>query len=492
MPGQTLRCHPSIILEGMLQVTFFTAFILFMTMPLDLTTIAGISAAVLAAGAAISYRRWKLTTITFGETEVVVERDTVFKLKKNVPYSKIATVNVNRGIINRLFGTSKLLININSGHNAMAPEVSLTFKQELADRIRADISERLHAREACLDEEEVQPLVKFSPGDVIVHGLFSVSTPQTILGFVFLAYSAIELYFSTVSDLAAGGSAVVSLIMFFVLQLMPSFTNIIRYYNFKVYRKGDVIHLEHGMIRTYRTSFSISRINAVRVKSSLVARLLHRSCIEAEVVGVGSAGGGDSTRPTISLLKDDATTQRLLRELVPEFIYDHGTNKQPRGALDALRSRAAVASLALVLVMAYPSLLIYGAFANPASALEVAAPFVLPALTAAAVAAMFYAAAASYRIREFDAGEDLFMFVNGVLDRETVVMSYDKVQMVWIVKGPLTGRFGVAGGRVFLLSSTGTKVIRSGLFAEERLESINETVMARITSGKHDPRRNSI
>jgi len=143
-------------------------------------------------------------------------------------------------------------------------------------------------------------------------------------------------------------------------------------------------------------------------------------------------------------------------------------------------------------VMAYPSLLIYGAFANPAGALEVAAPFVLPALTAAAVAAMFYAAAASYRIREFDAGEDLFMFVNGVLDRETVVMSYDKVQMVWIVKGPLTGRFGVASGRVFLLSSTGTKVIRSGLFAEERLERINETVMARITSGKHDPRRNSI
>lgn len=488
MSGEGLRCHPSIILENSVQIVIPIAVILFVGGRFDLTVIAAVFLTALVLAVLFNYRQWKMTVIRFSETDVVIERSTLFKLKKTLPYSKIAAVNVNRGIVNRLFGTSRLMININSGHKAMAPEAALTFKQDVADRIRNDLSRRLYQHELPAEEESIETLVSFSPLDVAIHSLFSVPTLQNLLGVLFLANSVYELYRSTVTDVAAGGSALVSLGMFFLVQVVPSVMQLFRYYNFKVYRKGDVIHLQHGLVRTYRTSFPISKINAVRVKSTLASRLMHRSCIEAEVVGIATNDGNGNTRPVICLLKNDAAIQRLLGELVPEFVYERRPSKQPSGARSVLRVRVVIASLVLAAAMAYPSLIIFNAGTSQAGVMALS-PYVLPALTALVVLAFVHAARVSYRIRELDIGEELFTFVNGILDRETVVMSYDKVQMVWVRKGPIARKFNVSSATVYMLSSTGTKSVSSGLFPESELDRIGDIVMERIASGKYDPRR---
>ncbi|PKL58383.1 MAG: hypothetical protein CVV34_02575, partial [Methanomicrobiales archaeon HGW-Methanomicrobiales-5] len=449
-------------------------------------------AAAIVALLLFNYRQWKLTTIRFGETEIVVERDTLFKAKKTLPYAKIASVNVNRGIVNRLFGTSKLQININSGSSATVPEAALTFGEDMADELRSAILGALHDGEVLPDEDEAtESLVSFSPADVIVHGLFSVPTYQTIFGSVFLAYSVFELYTSAGAGIGGDSRALVSLLMFFVVQFGPAVSLIFRYYNYRVYRRGETIFLQHGLLRTYKTSFEVSRINAVRVKSTLAARLLHRSWIEAEVVGLAS-GTGESLRPVLCLLKDDATQQRLLRELAPEFVYDRSPERQPAGAWSVLLIRAAIASFALVLAMVWSSLYVYHAATALAGIAGAVLPWVLPLATILGVLAIFYATHVSCRITEFDTSKDLFTFVNGAVDRETVVMSYDRVQMVRVERGPVAGFFGVARARVYLLSSTGGTSISSGYFFENRLGAIGETVMERIASGEYDWRRNSV
>ena len=485
--GETVRCHPSVIVEKSLPILAVLAALVVQFEKSGVLP----ALAVLAIGLLLfNYRQWSRTTIRFNETDVVVERDTLFKLKKTLPYAKIASVNVNRGIANRLFGTSRLQININSGSSAMVPEAVLTFKQDMAEEIRAAIAERLSESEAAQEEDAAaEPLATFSPADVVVHGLFSVSTYQTLFGSVFLVYSLLQLYSS--AGLAADGRALASLVFFFIVQLGPSVSLIFRYYNYKVYRRGKTIFLQHGLIRTYKTSFDVSRVNAVRVKSTLAARLLHRSWIEVEVVGL-SSGGGESLRPVLCLLKDDATQQRLLRELVPEFVYDRSPERQPAGARRMLLIRAATFSLALALAMAYPSLRVYHEAADLAGTAGAVLPWVLPLATLLGALAIFYATHVSCRITEFDTGKDLFAFVNGAVDRETVVMNYDKVQMVRITRGPVAGLFGVARAEVDLLSSTGGASISSGYFSESRLGAIGETVMERIASGEYDWRKNSV
>jgi putative membrane protein len=488
--GETIRCHPSVIVERSLPILLVLAALV---VQFDQGAIAPALGVLLVGLLLFNYRQWSRTTIRFNETDVVVERDTLFKVKKTLPYAKIASVNVNRGVLNRLFGTSRLQININSGSSATVPEAVLTFKQDVAERIRSEISRRLYGKDFSPDEDEAaESLTSFSAMDVIVHGLFSVSTYQTAFGFAFLAYSLFQLYASMAgAGFAADSGALVSLVMFFIVQIGPSVSLIFRYYNYKVYRRGDTIYLEHGLIRTYKTSFDASRINAVRVKSTLAARLLHRSCIEAEVVGL-SSGGGESLRPVICLLKDDATQQRLLRELVPEFVYERKPERQPEGARSVLRVRAATASLVLGLAMAYPSLYAYRETATLAGFAGPVLSWVLPLATVLAVLAIFYATRVSCRITEFDAGKDLFTFVNGAVDRETVVMNYDKVQTVQVERGPVAGLFGVARAEVYLLSSTGGTSISSGYFFENRLGAIGETMMERIASGEYDWRKNSV
>jgi len=493
--GIQMRCHPTIIVENSFRAIIWITFIILVIGQFEMSITGGLLAASLVAVILFHYRQWKRTTVQFNEMDIVVERTTLFKLKKTLPYSRIASVNVNRGVINRLFGTSKLMININSGHNAMVPEATLTFKEDVADRLRDRISQRLYNHDYFSEEEEVESIVSSSPIDVIIHGLFSVSTYQSIMGCIFLAYSGIEMYISTMAEYEAGGKVLLPLMMFFMVQILPAITHIIRYYGFKVYRKEDTIYLQHGLIRTYRTSFNIHKINAIRVKSTLFARLLNKSYIEAEVVGMVSADGDGGARPVISLLKNDAVTQRILQELVPEFIYERTPNKQPKNARSVLLIRAIIASSILVAAMIYPSILIYNEIATQTwivGTLRTILQYGLPLLTALAVLAIMYGAHISYTIREFDAGEELFTFVNGILDREIVVMNYDKVQMVWITKGPIARMFDVAKGDVYMLSSLGTTKISSGYFSEKELNKINDVVIGRIASGKYDHRLNLI
>src|SRR5690554_6205796 len=112
VPGEKIRCHPSIIVERSLSGVVLLAFLV---TRFEGTPVAAVLLAAIVALLLFYYRQWKLTTIRFNEAEIVVERNTLFKMKKTLPYTKIASVNVNRGIINRLFGTSRLQININSG-----------------------------------------------------------------------------------------------------------------------------------------------------------------------------------------------------------------------------------------------------------------------------------------------------------------------------------------------------------------------------------------
>ena len=484
--GEPIRCHPSIIVERSLSAIVVLAVLV---MQLGRGALPAVLAALFVGLVLFNYRQWSRTTVRFNETDVVVERNTLFKTKKTLPYAKMASVNVNRGILNRVFGTARLQININSGSGATVPEAVLTFGEDVAEGIRAGMAERLYGHETVPEEEPAEPPVTFSPADVIVHGLFSVSTYQTVFGFAFLAYSVFQLYLS--AGTGVDGGALVSLLMFVVVQLAPSVSLISHYYNYRVYRRGDAIHLEHGLIRTYKTSFDASRINAVRVKRTLIARLLHRSCIEAEVVGLAS-GSAESLRPVLCLLKDDATQQRLLEDLVPEFVDDHARERQPAGARGVLRVRAALASLALVLVTAYPSIAVYRATAALTGIAGTVLPYALPLATAVAILAILYATYVSYRITEFGTDSDLFTFVNGAVDRETVVMNYDKVQMVRITEGPVARLFGVARGKVYLLSAIGGASVVSGYFDESRLSAIGETVMERIASGEYDYRKNSI
>ncbi len=86
MSGETIRCHPSVIVERSLPILLVLVVLI---VQFDQGAIAPALGVLLVGLLLFNYRQWSRMTIRFNETDVVVERDTLFKVKKTLPYAKI-------------------------------------------------------------------------------------------------------------------------------------------------------------------------------------------------------------------------------------------------------------------------------------------------------------------------------------------------------------------------------------------------------------------
>ncbi len=435
--------------------------------------------AVLLLIAFVNVRVWMLTRYEFGPTELRVNKTTLFRKETNIQYSKMASVNVRRTVINRIFGSTTLLFNINSSVNSMQAEVTLTLRSDEADRLREEISSRIFNKQMVIEtEREEESLVKISNFDVILHGFFGQPTASSAIGLVFLAYSIISTVFTS-------GGSFMAFILFGITTVLPWIRTILRYYNYRIYRIGDTITVESGLLNTYRSSFKINKINCVRIREPLLARMIGKSLLEAEVVGLADTEG----LPLLCPLKGRKTVSKLAQELVPEFIFETSHRVQPKRSLVPTLSYKGMFSL-ISLAAGLVGLFL---FLSRRSELDSIASIVCIIVLATALivipAILMVHGMLAQRGREFEMGDETFMFVIGAYDREREFVRYDKVQVSSVSSGPIQRRYGVGRCTVSLMSSRGAKSITSGLFDREELERVGEEIMARIKDGRYDHRR---
>lgn len=426
----------------------------------------------------IFWRRWKLTTYTFGDTEITVDRDTVFKKQIHIQYSRLASVNVRRSIINHIFGTTALLFNVNSSVNSARAEAILTLKKDEADKIREAISQRIFQREMVVKEEVKQEtLVEISNFDVILHGFFGQPSQQSIIGLASLAYSIWSLFWG-----ASGGLA--AIIIFVFSYAYPMVMSILRYYNYRIYRVNDTITVESGMINNYRSSFSVKKVNAIRIRQPLLARFMGKALLEAEVVGIADQQG----IPLLCPLKSKKTVMTLANQLIPEMLFDVEKSGQPSKALIPTMANRVFFALVLIAVgfcfYTYTeSLADLGYWEHLALlAIDALLMLILPAI-------LVIHGLLAHAGRAFASSDELFMFVIGAYDRETDFIRYDKVQMSVVSSGIIQRRFGVAQCTISTMSAMGAKNIRSGVFFKEDLDAVPSEIMARIRDGRYDYKR---
>jgi len=486
-----LRNHPSVIFGNVVKtIVFFLLVILVNSANMDVDLSKGreklgdyriilIAVAILIWLVILFWRRWKLTTYTFSPTELTVRRNTLYKKDVHIQYSRLASVNVRRTVLNHVFGTTELLFNVNSSVNFNAAEARLVLKSPEADKLRESISTRIFAREMRMEEEEVkETLVKVSNGDIILHGLFGQPTAQSIVGIASLVYSLATIFFGDGTGVAP------ALVLFVFSYAVPWVRTIMRYYNYRVYRVDDTITVESGLINNYRSSFNINKVNSVRIRQPLLARFMGKALLEAEVIGLADSEG----LPLLCPLKGKDIVMNLAHQLVPEFLFDVEHWGQPRKALIPTVMYKVILSCIFIGIGAFTLItaetagyeddvsryLVYG--------LVISLAAVIPTL-------LMIHGILAHGNREFIMGDDTFAFVIGAYDRETDFIRYDKVQKTDVRNGPIQRRFGVAECRVSMMSSSGAKVISSGIFMREDLERIGDEIMSRIRDGRYDYRR---
>jgi putative membrane protein len=420
------------------------------------------------------YRRWARTQIHLRENDIVILRNTFFMSQKIIPHNRIAAINADAGIINRIFKTVKLKVNINSSANAFASSATLTFSKDKAEEVFAKLSERSFGQTESLDSHA--SAIPFSNRNIILHGLFGISSYQTLTTLGLLGYSVSSSLFSETDPMGMA----IAIGMAATITVIPLAFVVIKYLNFKVFRIGDVIYMQHGAMRTYRSSFDVSKINAVRIRTTLFTRLMGMAYIEAEVVGIdGSYRRRSKIRPMICMLSKRSVMQNFIDTMIPEFNYPRAPKRQPMRAAVPLMMKAAAISSAFVIVISTLSLIVFEILEEFGLDEELGVDLVsivVLVVMIAAIASILWTLL-SVRAKRFDAGDEMFTFMNGALDKDTVIMYYDKVQMAQIRSGPITRALGLARCKVSILATSGKRAVASGFFFVKELNVIPDMVI---------------
>lgn len=484
--SRTFRNHPSVIVGYMLSVVIFVAVIAF-GMLRDTNAVYALTDTALVVGAILvivflwSYFYWKRTFYIFTETELHVTRTAIAKSDKHIQYTRLASVNVTRTFLNRVFGTSTLTFNVNSSMNATKAEATLVLNKDMADRLRNHLNSLIFEKSNTIqDDVLVETLVTVSNEDVIVHAVFGQPTYQAIFGLLMLFYAVVMMFYDN------SGGLITAIILLVFSEVVPFVQAILKYYNYRIFRVGDTVTVESGLITTTRSSFKINKVNSVRIREPLLARIIGKAMLEAEVVGMAS---DENNIPLLCPLKRKGDVRRLLNELVPELVFESDPVHQPRRALIPMLIADVI--YAAVVIAVFLGLLFTAEYyldgMNETWALVIRATEAFLAVMVPVL--IFGRSGLAQRHRTFDMGRDSFMFVYGSYDTATEYINYDKVQYVEVTSGPLQRVFGVGTCSVHMMSSIGYKQITSGLFPPEDLERVSGEVMARIRDGRYDYRR---
>ncbi len=417
---------------------------------------------------------WWRTTYTFTETEINIRVDTVFKRDKHISYSRLASVNVRRSVMDVLFGTSTLTFNVNSSVNSTEPEGSLRLRRAEADALREELSLRIFRTEMKVEEDlGMESLIRVSNLDVVLHGMIGKPTYMLLFSSLMLVYAVAMLFLDN------SGGFFTAAMLFVLSELVPMVRIILRYYNYRVYRNGDTITVESGLISQYRSSFNINRVNSVRIRQPLIARMIGRSTLEAEVVGMANG----ETSPILCPLKRSSEVRDLARILMPEYVFDCVGVLQPRSALVPMVVTQGLLSLAVVSVVAALSICCVP---------DDAPPLVRPTLVVAGFSVpvlLLLHIPLAQRNRSIAFGGDTFMFVYGSYDLKTEFMLYDKIQTVRVSAGPVQRATGTSKCTVGMMSSAGVTSVTSGLFDHAELDEVSDRIVGRIRDGSYDYRR---
>lgn len=332
--------HPSIILENVFN-WFWAAIILvfagiiqnfeeaenlyatvndFLTFKIVLFIILGVIVFLLII-AFISYLIWRRTYIYIDDNFNYVS-GRIFKKHIKINLEDIATIIVRKNLIERLFHTSRIKLELNAGGDDTIAR-KMVFKDDVVDQIKSLVFNKEEIK-----VEEVESLVNYSAGDITKHLLLSTNILSMIIVILFLG---VTFYYATYDF---NFKSLIVLIVFFFAAVVPIVWSIIKryfdYHNFKLWFEDNKIKVSYGLFVNYKYEIPKNKINAVVITQTLQARLCNKYVISLINAGVGNEEGEQSI---ICLYSDKKQIDYLMKELLPDFINENRVTLQAHKSL---------------------------------------------------------------------------------------------------------------------------------------------------------------
>ena len=441
---------------------------------------------LLAAAVIAQVLVWRKTYISIEDNAVVIEKGSVNKQKNTIGIRNISNINLEQNLIEMLFGTCKVKLDTNSRSTADSTDVkivlkkadALWFRQEVAWRIEAAGSlpglqkpenEAGRGQECAEDGEEYD--VRADLGDVLRHGIFSISAVSVVIFILALAgtvFSMVETVRN--ADLlgtAAGGAAGIAVAALIALSsLWDTVKDFVRYYDFRAKRREDKIHIQYGFFKKVEYTIPVDKIQALKIRQSMVARIGRRYM--AEIINVGMGDDQEEKNSFLILYCAENELRHQLRLLLPEYADtpDIRTEQMPASVWAA---------------WSIP----FGIFAACTFAAAAAAAFVVPEKyirflwSGAAVVPVLTLLCMLLRYRTAGTGADrrILKTAGGYFGRQYLCVPFKNIQYVEFSSNPAARATGISRGTMHLLASSADAAQGIPYSGREKEEMIKERML---------------
>ncbi|HBL40032.1 MAG TPA: hypothetical protein DDY98_00055 [Ruminococcaceae bacterium] len=399
--------------------------------------------------AAVSIFRWRRTVFCLQGDALVVERRTLLKKSSRLPLNTIATVNLEENFFERLLGTAKIRLDIDSSVTAQSTDFTFVLKADKARAFRQALLEKRGQTAAAAEEAQSlrQVLVQASPRQAVRHVLLCQPIVPLLL-------SGLLLWLTDYTD---GNRSLERFlpILFLALGgwLVRMALQMLSLWSFTLETDEQRFFLSSGLIAKKSYSFETDKIKAVAVRQPLLSRFFGLCYAEVCVVGMG-----DDKKETsqICLLMKKEQVRQLLVRCAPNFLC--------KG--DAVRAHKCDFAMTL-----FGGML----FALPLGALLAVSRSVW--LGAVLVGIVVLGCAVGSCTKRFCADEKGLCITRGVWNKSTVMLLLKDVQTAQYRTNALLNRFRVGRIRVSVLARQGMSVHTSAYINKAFFEQVERSIV---------------
>ncbi|MCX7746126.1 MAG: PH domain-containing protein [Clostridia bacterium] len=384
------RNHPTIIIDGIITTTFRSLIPLllllfgklgskgFLNQPgIRISIVMCIVLLIMIYEAA----KWYKKVFSIGNSAIFVKEGVFFVKQREVPFSKIQTINLSQNIKNRIFKTSTLKVDTGNASIGSAAEVILVLRIKDAEILKESIvspsdtaANIRHLQESPLPIPA--SLYKVTKKDLVLIGLTSngIFAGIAFLGSLYaLLDDLFESLFSKIIDSLSSFVSFISWesmplssilflsVMLFILYLLFSLSlsligGFIKYYGFTAKREGDTLIINYGLLENKKYILQIKKIKAVYIKQNPLRQLFGLKAFYVESVGYGNEKGESSL---LYPILHNSKEKEILSSLLPEFSYkENEVIRVPKRSLPRFITSSSL--LPLILIIFVSLILDYG------------------------------------------------------------------------------------------------------------------------------------
>lgn len=277
---------------------------------------------VLVASVAFGVLRWFMTTYRIATDEIQLRTGVVQRTVLSLPRNRIRSVSTDARLLHRLLGLTVLRVSTSQEASGDSDFTLDAVAAEHVPRLRAvlladSLAVVQHAGAPGRILARWQPRwLGYSPlsftGLAMIAAAVGIASQAGAAGALRdsqLTRSGLDAAQRLGFPAVAAAVAIAVLVASVVLSVVRS---LVTYGNLLLRRDGDLLHLEHGLLRVRENTFDMRRLRGGTLREALLVRVFGGARLDAVMTGVNGAGESSLLLPPCPV----STAQAVLADLI--------------------------------------------------------------------------------------------------------------------------------------------------------------------------------